>query len=320
MLSYDDYIGIIESCKNDSKFSLLLKKNDNEYPLLNYMINNGTDLKKLPLRTNKDFFKNEDNKRLLENNINNNLFENEDNFIGTNIENPNDNAFPLKKLQMNNLPTFLQPKHESNKHIVEFLKELDVFESGEWSLIELLEDFDIYNNEEFSPTYELYKVLEKKFSPTIPKDKISNCVNAIDTNKNGYISYLDLINFLLNDLRYKSSKIGWKEVTRKIVYGLNMSVDDFFNKELKDEKSDNSEISFVEFTKLITKNFNIAPPVAKQMYDDLQSLISGHRITKSDLIDTVNRQLEYNKNINEKKKRLKENYLIMVLILKKCQF
>ena len=301
ILSYDDYIGIIESCKNDPKFALLFKKNDNEYPLMNYMINKGTDLKKLPLRTNKDFFKNEENRRL-ENNINNNLFENEDNLIGTNAEYPNDNAFPLKKSQLNNLPSFLQPKHETNKKISEFLKELDVFESGEWSLIELLEDFDIYNNEEFSPTYELYKVLEDKFTPTIPKEKISNCVNEIDTNKNGYISYLDLINFLLNNLRYKSSKIGWKEVTRKIIYGLNMSADDFFNREFKNEKSDNSEISFIEFTKLITKTFDIAPPVAKQMYDDLQSLISGHRITKGDLIDTVNRQLEYNKNINEKRK------------------
>ena len=53
ILSYDDYNGIIESCKNDTKFALLLKKNDNEYPLVNYIMNNGTNLKKLPLRTNK---------------------------------------------------------------------------------------------------------------------------------------------------------------------------------------------------------------------------------------------------------------------------
>ena len=306
MLSYDDYIGIIECVKNDPKFAMLFKSNNNEYPLLNYMMNRGTDLKKLPLRTNKDFFKNEA-KRLLENKDNNALFQSDDNYIGTNTELPNDiismNKSQLKK---SSLPDFLQNKYKTNKNISEFLKELEVFESGEWSLIELLEDFDIYNNEEFVPSYELYKILENKFAPTIPKETISNCVNEIDSNKDGYISYLDLINFLLNNLRYKSSKIGWKEVTRKIIYGLNMSADDFFNREFKTEKNDNNEISFVQFTKLFTKTFDIAPPVTKQMYDDLQNLIYSHRITKGDLVDTINRQLEYNKNLNEKRKLEKE--------------
>ena len=58
---------------------------------------------------------------------------------------PNDiismNKSQLKK---SSLPDFLQNKYKTNKNISEFLKELEVFESGEWSLIELLEDYDIY--------------------------------------------------------------------------------------------------------------------------------------------------------------------------------
>ena len=78
-------------------------------------MNRGTDLKKLPLRTNKDFFKKEA-KRLLESQGNNTLFQSEDNYLGTNAEFQNNN-FPLGKSELKNssLPDFLQNKYKTNK-------------------------------------------------------------------------------------------------------------------------------------------------------------------------------------------------------------
>jgi hypothetical protein len=113
-------------------------------------------------------------------------------------------------------------------------------------------------------------------------------------------------------MNYGSTKLGWKLIAANIVSTLKKSPEDFFNEKFpKKSKYDNStnfqtEISFVHFTKLLITYFKIHPSVSKQMYDDLQKLIYNHKITKGDLIDTVNRQLEYDQE--EKNEKLDTNY------------
>ncbi len=264
------------------------------------------------------------NQQKEENSLNNTIeekFKNIDNNLDTIDRNKDNNLITNSNLTMTigkstlnkrSLP-FLKKIVNQDANLQEFIKELDVFESGEWSLIDLLEDFSSDYESEFFPVQDLFIQLKEKFYPTISLQKIKSCLDNIDKDKDGYFSYLDLINFLNDNMNYGSTKLGWKLIAAKIVSTLKKSPEDFFNQKFpKKSKYDNStnyqaEISFVQFTKLLITYFKIHPSVSKQMYDDLQKLIYNHKITKGDLIDTVNRQLEYDQD--EKNEKLNEkNY------------
>ena len=264
------------------------------------------------------------NQQKEENSLNNTIeekYKNIDNNLDTidrnkdnNLINNSNLSMTIEKSTLNkrSLP-FLKKIVNQDANLQEFIKELDVFESGEWSLIDLLEDFSSDYDSEFFPVQDLYIQLKEKFYPTISLQKIKSCLDNIDKDKDGYFSYLDLINFLNDNMNYGSTKLGWKLIAAKIVSTLKKSPEDFFNQKFpKKSKYDNStnyqtEISFVQFTKLLITYFKIHPSVSKQMYDDLQKLIYNHKITKGDLIDTVNRQLEYDQD--EKNEKLNEkNY------------
>ena len=249
--------------------------------------------------------------------------------INNNIENSIDNSIEKNKIKDNNLLdntnlslnlninknkidnkpslTFLKKIENQDPNLAEFIKELDVFECGEWSLIDLLEDFFSETEKEFFPTQNLFLMLKEKFNPTISLSKIKTCIDNIDKDKDGYFCYLDLINFLYDNFNYGSTKLGWKLITVKIVSTLGISPKDFFNKKFPNTKNTDNEISFINFTKLLINYFGIVPPLAKQMYDDLQKLVFDHKITKGDLIDAVNRQVEINKEKIEEKKNNYKN-------------
>ena len=187
-------------------------------------------------------------------------------------------------------------------NLAEFIKELSVFECGEWSLIDLLEDFYPQVEKEFFPIQNLFISLKEKFNPTISLSKIKTCVDNIDKDKDGYFSYLDLINFLNNNFNYGSTKLGWKLIAAKILSTFNTTPSNYFNKKFHKSKKHGNEITFINFTKLLIDDFSLDPPLAKQMYDDLQKLIFNHKITKGDIIDAVNRQIELNKEMQKEKK------------------
>ena len=79
-------------------------------------------------------------------------------------------------LNKRSLP-FLKKIVNQDANLQEFIKELDVFESGEWSLIDLLEDFSSDYESEFFPVQDLFIQLKEKFYPTIPLQKIKSCLD-----------------------------------------------------------------------------------------------------------------------------------------------
>ena len=198
--------------------------------------------------------------------------------------------------------TFLKRIENQDPNLSEFIKELSVFECGEWSLIDLLEDFYPQMEKEFFPIQNLFIALKEKFNPTISLSKLKTCLDNIDKDKDGYFSYLDLINFLNDNFNYGSTKLGWKLLAAKITSTFNTSPSNYFNKKFPKSKKHGNEITFINFTKLLINDFKIDPPLAKQMYDDLQKLIFNHKITRGDVIDAVNRQLELNKEIQKEQK------------------
>ena len=293
------------------------KTNEGNLPTLDALINNKLS-KEIIYNNEPEIEENSfNNKNTLEEN--NNIDKNIDTIEvnkdkDNNLINNSNLSMNLEKSTLNkrSLP-FLKKIVNQEPNLREFIKELDVFESGEWSLIDLLEDFSSDYDSEYFPIQELFLKLKEKFYPTISLLKIKSCIDNIDKDKDGYFSYLDLINFLNDNMNYGSTKLGWKLIASKIVSTLKKSPEDFFNHKFpKKSKYDNSsnyqtEITFIQFTKLLITYFKIHPSVSKQMYDDLQKLIFNHKITKGDLIDTVNRQLEYNQE--EKNEKLNsKNY------------
>ena len=304
------------------------KNSQGNLPSLNNLLEN-----KLSKEIN---YNNNVNNNVQESNINNNIQENDN--ININKDNNIDNERSLNNsIQINNdkeknnliedsnlslnikkstkegKPTlsFLKRIENQDPLLKEFIQELDVFECGEWSLIDLLEEFTSDSEKEFFPIQDLFLLLKQKFYPTISLPKIKTCINNIDKDKDGYFSYLDLINFLNDNFNYGSTKLGWKIIAAKIT-AMGQSPEDFFNKKFpKKSKYDNSsnyqtEINFIQFTKLLITYFKIIPQISKQMYDDLEKLVYNHKITKGDLIDAVNRQLNNNKlEQNEQKNNFK---------------
>ena len=291
------------------------KTSDGNLPTLDALLRNKLSKEIIYNNNNNDISnpQTSNNINTIEKNIDSNLDTLEKNKDNNLIDNSNI-SMTLEKSSLNKrtLP-FLKRIANQDENLREFIKELDVFESGEWSLIDLLEDFSSDYESEHYPVQELFVQLKDKFYPTISLLKIKSCIDHIDKDKDGYFTFLDLINFLNDNMNYGSTKLGWKYIASKIVATLQKSPEDFFNQKFpKKSKYDNStnyqtEISFVQFTKLLITYFKIHPSVSKQMYDDLQKLIYNHKITKGDLIDTVNRQLEYDQD--EKNEKLNDkNY------------
>ena len=291
----------IMGLEKDSKGNLPTLNNILENKLSKEIYINNNYSKQIEENNNKD--NNIDNESV-DNSIKNNNIKESNLLVNDNL------SLNLKKSSIDNKPalSFLKKIENQDPNLKEFIQELDVFECGEWSLIDLLEDFSPETEKEFFPIQDLFLLLKQKFNPTISLSKIKTCIDNIDKDKDGYFSYLDLINFLNDNFNYGSTKLGWKLIAAKIVSTLGQSPEEFFNKQFpKKSKYDNSsnyqtDITFVQFTKLLITYFKIIPPISKQMYDDLQKLVYNHKITKGDLIDAVNRQLEYNKNEKDEQK------------------
>ena len=312
-INYEDFNNLLSISKNDNKVNASNNQNIDE---------NNT----LPLRQNNNIlqkfkFDNQmsaDKSSIPLNNENTNSnVVTQNNFTQSQYSNKkqptNSNETIKTKNEKTSLP-FLKKSMPNDINLKNFLDELDVFESGEWSLIEILESFRIdYETENF-PIQDLFMKLKEKFHPTISLNKIKTCVDNIDKDKDGYFSYLDLINFLNENMNYDSIKLGWKLITTNIFFTRQKTPEEFFTENFqKKSKRDSGnnyqyEISFIDFTKLLIREFKLPPSLSKEMYDDLQNLLFNHKITKGDLIDTVNRQKEYDtQEINDKKLEYQNN-------------
>jgi Ca2+-binding EF-hand superfamily protein len=186
----------------------------------------------------------------------------------------------------------------NNANDNDFLKDLDVFEHGEWGLIELLEDTKITTKNSL-PSYDLFGVLVNKYTPTIPKNKLFGVLKLIDTNQDGFITNYDLMSFLFGHLKHSSTKLALKEIARKIEFEENLSTEDFFSRKYMQP----SQIfNFVNFTQFFIKNFEIDPPIVKKLFDEMKQILNGkENITVADVIDIINEYREASSMATRKK-------------------
>lgn len=215
--------------------------------------------------------------------------------LNNTVKESNKNGIPLKFKELKE--EYAQnsaPLQENNLSVKDFLKDLEVFDQGEWNLIEILEEIQINY---FLPSYSLYNLLIKTYSPTITKNKIACLIKEIDSNSDGYINYNDLIEMLLTQLNHRSTKLALKEIARKIEYDEILNTDDYFKEKNLDL---NLQFNFVQFSQFFIKTFEIAPPVIKKLFEEIKE-IKKRNIFVYDIIDFIN---EYRTDSFNHKKKL----------------
>jgi hypothetical protein len=285
---YIDIIGIAESDPRVNLFSASTHVKDSKNNFKNPLYNTFTDNENnLPIRGN-----------------NKAIQTIRDDFNKTNFSFKSDggdvnkllNSLDGKPQAKNN--NFVKTEVKKEEVTEEFVKDLDVFEHGEWSLIELLEETKITTKNSL-PSYDLFGILVNKYTPAIPKDKLYKVLKLIDTNQDGMITNYDLISFLLNTVKHSSTKLALKEIARSIEYDHNLSTEDYFSRKYLQP---NHNLNFVTFTQFFVKNFEINPPVVKKLFDEIKHILNGkENITVADVIDIINEYREANSKVERKK-------------------
>jgi Ca2+-binding EF-hand superfamily protein len=308
IISLEDFLELIEIAKNDPKFkvsfavgsSTNLTSGNN---LINSFIKPKRNASELPVKGNTkalsvlktDLSKthvqsppqlSSKGKMTVENNF---LKEkNDENKILSKTQ-----QVPLKQ----SLDTSILNKPTERDLVQDFIKDLSVFENGEWSLIELMEDLP-FSEHGLITTFDILTLLSKKFSPTINKSKLCSLAKKIDQNEDGFISINDCIIFLLSYIKHRSTKLALKEISRKIEHEEKITTEDYFSRK---HLQASNEIYFVNFVQFFIKNFELEPPVVKKVYEELKKMLNKNSILISDLIDLINEYREDSRKSREKK-------------------
>lgn len=196
----------------------------------------------------------------------------------------------------------LENKKANDVVITKFLKDLEVFESGDWVLIELFEEIPIerftykkhINNISTNELMMLFFL--PKFYPTISKQLLFSVCRLLDNDMDGIITYKDLYLFLLEFLHHKSVKLALKDIVYIIEIKKEKSVEDYISSVFPDSTQ---ILSFVSFTKFFIEEFELQPQIIKKIYYETLEILT-RQITVADLIDLLN-EYSYinNKNIND---------------------
>ena len=127
---------------------------------------------------------------------------------------------------------------------------------------------------------------------------ISQIVKIIDKDEDGFISGTDILNFLLEYLQYKSSKIAISCIKAKLSKYYQQSAKDFFNEHYEDY-SDNRTIETKKIGEFLDCHFLIPPVVTKKIIKEFKSHMNPPYIL-GDLINEFE---------NENEDELENNYL-----------
>ena len=170
-----------------------------------------------------------------------------------------------------------------NENLIrEVLKEIDLIDEGQELLINLLENNVTFDDFGKNAVFNVFNMF-LKFFPLVERGKLFEISKCIDTNKDGFIEINDLIQFLLNYMNYKSSKLASKAILFSTKN--NSTLEERF---IKDKMKIENEISFVDFLKFFNKNFNFDPPILKKLYDEIKVQKAKNTLQVVDIIDFLN--------------------------------
>ena len=187
---------------------------------------------------------------------------------------------------------------------IEIKKDLDI--KGEYIdrhiLLELLENFSYYKL--IFPSYNLLQYL---LNNEISREKSFEIVKYIDADEDGYISFLQILNFILKELKHRSTKLLYKYLYLKIYQDLGFpSSEEFFT------RYNFSIYDIININELAKFYFvlNIELPLTMKSFEELRNIFKPPLIYKDicKLIDEYKNDEKINNfgNLPEKKQEEKQ--------------
>ena len=301
-LEINQYENIINQVLNDGNENKVKTNNDfnnNNRNIMNIWArgDKSTNYHLLPVKGN---FKILDNLRkdleknlILYDNKENEINANNINFKADNI-NEGDNTFieeydPISK---KNIKKYTNESDGLNKSKNKFKNDSFPIEEyeDEFYLIEALENFSAEKN--YFATFELFNYLTIKNH--FPRERMSQFVKLLDNDLDGFISLLEIMSFLLNYFKYRSTKLLLKYLYIQIYNEFKMdSCDDFF---IKNNIDIYKEVYVNNLCKLLN-NLNVEFPISTKLYDEMTTIFPSPIIYKNlcELIDEYKDQDKFNK-------------------------
>ena len=201
-----------------------------------------------------------------------------------NNDNNNNNNKLLSILKEKDMENF-------NKEIVSDLK-------NKFEIIDCLEKLIIINGFTIT-TIDLEIFISNKLNQ-LSKKKISIICSSTDSDKDGYVSYYDIIYFLLIYFNYKSIILCWRFIASVLIYK-HENIENLF---LKKNLEIQSEVDKRYFYDIINKEFNLDVNLINSMYDNLFE-VSIQRFKRNiivfDIKEKINEEIELINNNNKKK-------------------
>ena len=189
-----------------------------------------------------------------------------------------------------------------NKDINNFNKEILPDLKNKWNIIDSLENYIIINGFT-TPTFDLENYLLNK--KNLSKKKISIICSSTDYDKDGYITYYDIIYFLLNFFNYKSIILCWRFISSILLYKHEKIENIFLNKNLKLE----NEVDIKDFYNIIYKEYSFDISLINSMYENL-SEIAITKFKRNVIVKDIKDKIEYEiKFIQNKNKKSQKNQI-----------
>jgi Ca2+-binding EF-hand superfamily protein len=176
------------------------------------------------------------------------------------------------------------------------IMELEKFDQFEKSIIEVLESIIITERKPVIGAYDVFTALKLKVD--LDRASVMQIVKLIDSDKDGLISYNDMISFLLKQFKHRSTKLALKSISHKIHNIERMTGKEYFDMngiELE------AKITINSLCETLSKLFELEQPISKKLYEDMK-IIFSHKPTLT--INELMQMIEDNTPNKEEKSNI----------------
>ena len=160
-------------------------------------------------------------------------------------------------------------------------------------------------NKNIFPSFELFNFLVEK--EDFSYNFIYKIVRYLDDDNDGYINLIDIIKFLLHELKFRSTKLVYKYLNNKIYKELKISSSEKF---FKNYNINSSDIIDMKNLDKLFKEFKIEFPLTKQIMNEMRTIYKPPIIYKYlyYLIDNFVNDPYINDLIYDKREKKNVNY------------
>ena len=152
-----------------------------------------------------------------------------------------------------------------------------MFENNEEGVIDLVEKINI--ERPVMTSYDIinqFNVINSKLTVEKSKNREikSEIIKEMDSDNDGFISGIDILNFLLNKLKFKSTKIAYKYIQTKINIEFDSETLKFFQNTYPHYNTGEREIIQNELEDFLLQHFLIPKTITLEIINEINNLYS----------------------------------------------